>query len=112
MKNIRVHVDKTIQKEVGEYIKLLLKNNIIPKKVILFGSYAKKKASEQSDIDLVVVSNSFGEDEIQEMMELKKLSLRVSDRIEAIPLNEKYLKSRYHPLIGEVNKYGKIVYKA
>lgn len=112
MKNIRRFLDKTIQKEIDAFVNLLLKNNINLQKVILFGSYAKKKASKYSDIDLAIVSSRFGKDEIQEMMDLKKLSLSVSDRIEAIPLNEKYFKSKYNPLIGEVKKYGRVVYEA
>lgn len=36
-----------------------LKKRITPEKVILFGSYAKGEAGEESDIDLVVISSDF-----------------------------------------------------
>ncbi len=41
---------------------------------------------------------------------LSRLTVGVSDKIEAIPLRERYLQSKYHPLIGEIKKYGKVIY--
>ena len=43
-------------------------------------------------------------------MNLARLTIDVSDRIEAIPLTNENLKLKYHSLIGEINKYGKTVY--
>ena len=70
------------------------------------------KTHEDSDIDLAVVSDKFEEDEIEEMMTLKKLSIKVSNRIEPIPLRESYLESKYDTFIGEIKKYGKVVYSS
>ncbi len=109
MKSLKIANSK-INQEVKEFIKILKKRNISIKQIILFGSFAKKNQHKDSDIDLAVISHQFGRDEIAEMMLLKKLSIRVSDRIEPIPLSEEYLKSKYHPLIGEIKKYGKTVY--
>lgn len=100
-----------IQQEVQRYIQILIKNKITPQKVILFGSFAKNRYRKYSDIDLAVISNQFGHDPIEDMMRLSKLTLTVSDRIEAIPLTEEDMKLRYHTLIGEIKKYGKIVYR-
>lgn len=47
---------KKINKEITEYI-LRLKKAINPKKVILFGSFARGEATEWSDIDILVVAN-------------------------------------------------------
>jgi len=38
------------------------------------------------------------------------LTIDVSDRIEAIPLTNDNLKLEYHSLIGEIKKYGKVIY--
>ena len=100
----------SIKKDIEKFIDILLKNNIRVNKVILFGSYAKGNTHIYSDIDLAVVSSDFGRDELEEMMFLSKLSWKVSDRIEAIPLTEQNLLSKYHPLIGEIKKYGKVIY--
>lgn len=101
-----------ILEEIEKYIKVLIKNKINPNKIILYGSFAKGKTHKYSDIDIAVISDQFGKDEIEEMMKLAKLTLDVSDRIEAIPLTNNNLKLKYHSLIGEINKYGKIIYQA
>lgn len=101
-----------ILKEIEKYIDVLLKNNIKPKKVILFGSYAKKRPRRYSDIDLAIISDQFKKDAIDSMMTLSKLTLGVSDRIEAVALTPKDMESKYHPLIGEIKKYGKVVYSS
>lgn len=103
--------DKQAVREIGGYISLLKKNNVKIQQVILFGSFAKNKEHEDSDIDLAIISNDFNKDQIHEMMFLKKLSVRVSDRIEPIPLTKEDMKLRYHSLIGEIKKYGKIIYE-
>ena len=99
-----------IENEIKSFITVLSENNIQVDKVILFGSHAKGIAKSYSDIDLAIVSPQFGKDEIEEMMTLSKLSWKVSDRIESIPLTEKDLQMKYHPFIGEIKKYGKVVY--
>lgn len=103
-------IDKHIEKEIKDFVIVLKKNNIYFEKMILFGSYAKGKARKYSDIDLAVISSQFGKDERKELMLLSKLSWRISDRIEAIPISPKFMQSKYHPLIGEIKKYGKTVY--
>ena len=109
-------IDKIILKkqgilnEIENYIEVLIKNNINPSKIILYGSYAKGKTHLYSDIDIAVISDQFGKDEIEELMELARLTIDVSDRIEAIPLTNDNLKLKYHSLIGEIKKYGKIIY--
>ena len=57
-------------------------------------------------------SDQFGKDEIEELMELARLTIDVSDRIEAIPLTNDNLKLKYHSLIGEIKKYGKVIYSS
>lgn len=99
-----------IENEIKSFITVLNENNIQVDRVILFGSHAKGVARSYSDIDLVIISPQFGKDEVEEMMMLSKLSWKVSDRIESIPLTEKDLQMKYHPFIGEINKYGRVIY--
>lgn len=50
------------QKKVKLIVKAYLselRKKVEPEKVILFGSYAKKRATEDSDIDLVILSKDF-----------------------------------------------------
>lgn len=104
--------NKSIKDEINRFVNLLQKEQIKISKVILFGSFAKGKQKAYSDIDLAVVSSNFGKNTHREMMLLSKLSWKVSDRIEAIPLTEHNLLSKYHPLIGEIKKYGKVIYSS
>ena len=54
---------RAIIKIAKEYAKLVIKN-IKPIEIILYGSYAKGTAREDSDIDVVVVSESFNNKDI------------------------------------------------
>jgi len=111
-------INKTILKkqgilnEIENYIRVLIKNKINPEKIILYGSFAKGKTHQYSDIDIAVISDQFGKDEIEELMKLARLTIDVSDRIEAIPLTNDNLKLKYHSLIGEIKKYGKVIYSS
>ncbi|PJB88598.1 hypothetical protein CO083_02225 [Candidatus Roizmanbacteria bacterium CG_4_9_14_0_8_um_filter_34_12] len=111
MKNV-VFRNKQVKVEINSFVNLLQKEQIKISRVILFGSFAKGKQKDYSDIDLAVVSPDFGKDTHKEMMFLVHLSSKVSDRIEAIPVAEKDMLMKYHPLIGEIKKYGKIVYSS
>lgn len=111
MKKI-IFKDNQIKKEVRDFVNLLQKEQIKISRIILFGSYAKGEQKDYSDIDLAVVSPNFGKDTHKEMMFLVNLSSRVSDRIEAIPVAEKDMRMKYHPLIGEIKKYGKEIYSS
>ncbi|MBI3559398.1 nucleotidyltransferase domain-containing protein [Candidatus Gottesmanbacteria bacterium] len=104
-------INPEVRDELNKYVSVLLNAGIKPDKVILFGSYAKGTPHPYSDIDVAVVSSGFGRDERKEMFLLAKLTRKVSDRIEAIPFEKNYFtKSKYDTLIGEVKKYGKIIY--
>jgi predicted nucleotidyltransferase len=46
-----------IETIVSRYVAELKRNGISPKKVILFGSYARGDATPLSDIDLVIISD-------------------------------------------------------
>lgn len=52
-------MDKRIYPIISEYKQKLGSLGIRVKKIILYGSYAKGEAREDSDIDLVVVLNDF-----------------------------------------------------
>lgn len=109
MKNVIIR-NKQVKEEINNFVHLLQREQIKISRVILFGSFAKGKQKDYSDIDLAVVSPNFGRDTHKEMMFLVNLSSRVSNRIEAIPVAEKDMQMKYHPLIGEIKKYGKVVY--
>lgn len=111
MTNI-VFKNKSVKDEIDRFVNLLQKEQIKISKIILFGSYSKGEEKDYSDIDLAIVSPNFGKNTHKEMMYLVNLSSKVSDRIEAIPVAEKDMLMKYHPLIGEIKKYGKVIYSS
>jgi len=108
----KYNINTDIQKDIEDFVVVLDKNKIKFEKIILFGSYAKGKHDINSDIDLAVISDDFGKDQIDEMILLSKLSWQASDRIESVALSHVDLESKYNPLIGEIKKYGKEVYSS
>jgi predicted nucleotidyltransferase len=58
-----------------------LKENGIPvEAAYLFGSYAKGRAREWSDIDIAVISSNLSDDRFEERIRLSKISSRIDSR--------------------------------
>ena len=74
--------------------------------MIIFGSYVKDYANAESDIDLCIVSSSFGRDPIDEMQYLFKQTRKVDTRIEPIPVSPKEYRTSSSPLISEIRNSG------
>lgn len=70
----------------------------------VFGSWAKGKATKDSDIDVCVVSPEFGKDYIKEMVELRKIALSVDSRIEPVPFTPEDLADPLGTLASEIRK--------
>lgn len=70
----------------------------------VFGSWAKGTASENSDIDVCIVSSSFGKDYIAEMVKLRKIGLSVDSRLEPIPFSPQDIADPYGTLATQIRK--------
>ena len=95
-----------IKKNVRKFTQYLLKYDSNVCKVILFGSYAKKKFEKYSDIDVCVVIKDSNKNLDKEMAQFVYLSGLVDSRIEAIPYSNKELQNPDDPLAYEIRKYG------
>ena len=84
----------------------LVKKQIPVSQAYLFGSYAKNRAEEVSDIDIYIVSPVFGKSYWDEESLLRRLSLKVDDRIEPVAFNPEDLEDKYNQLAFEIKKYG------
>lgn len=91
---------------IRKFYGLLKQKGINVSKLILFGSYAKRKANSDSDIDIAVVSSRFGRDVIKELMMLRKVSLTIDSYIEPIPLSPNDFLDPYNTLAKEIKKHG------
>ncbi len=89
---------------VKEFLDYLRENKYNIQKAYIFGSYAKGKFHEDSDIDLAIVlqnlSNSF-----TMQIELMKLSRKFDSRIEPHPLDADTFNDS-HPFAREILSYG------
>ena len=103
---------KNIEFVLRKYISLL-KKQIPVTMVILYGSYARGKPNEWSDIDLIVVSPAFHGGTKEDYLLLCRTARKITPQIEAIPYRpvdlEKYESGDF---IDEILSTGKIIYKA
>lgn len=104
-------VNKSIVKSVQKYLKYVKEQGIPVSYGVLFGSYAKNKAHKWSDIDVLVVSPRFDEDQTAEDHEkLWMFAARMNKLIEPIPVGEKQYKYDKSSLILEVaRREGQII---
>lgn len=79
-------IPSEIVEMIEKFIKLVEEDNIQIEKVILFGSYAKGNYTEDSDIDLAIISPDFKESEhIKNMSRLLLTASKLRADIQTIP---------------------------
>lgn len=79
-------VKPEVRKIIQKYLKSLSSIGIHPTKAILYGSFAREKENEWSDIDLVVVAPEFDEEyDYTLVMELWAARGNTDSRLEPIP---------------------------
>ena len=94
-----------IVKNIVKKYALLLKENIKVKAVYLFGSYANDRATEDSDIDVAVVSDKLSGDMIDDMVYLMKFRRNLDLRIEPHPFTTRGF-DKTNPFVREILKTG------
>lgn len=98
-----ISMDKSAVIKIAEaYAKLVLQN-MKPIEIILYGSYAKGTAREDSDIDIAVVVSKILYDYLDEATLLYRLREDVDDRIEPQLIVESH---DYSGFLEEVRKTG------
>jgi predicted nucleotidyltransferase len=102
-------MDKRYHSIIEEYKKNLSSLGIRIKKVILYGSYARGKATEESDIDLVVISDDFKNMDLWERLcILAHARIGIKEPMEILGLTEnEFNEESEGTFIGdEVKTYG------
>ena len=104
-------VDQAIINSVRNYLAYLKENGFNVSFGILYGSQVTGKATEFSDIDLIVVSPDFDKQiECKTLDKLWQLAGRTDYRIEPIPCGlERWEKDDYTPIIDIARNEGTIV---
>jgi uncharacterized protein len=96
--------EKKAHNIVRKYITFLRKNNFNIEKAYIFGSYAKGRFSENSDIDLAVVFKEFS-DSFDMQVQLLKLRRKFDTRIEPHPFRASDFVSS-NPIVNEILNNG------
>lgn len=74
---------------INRYANELRKMGITPERILIYGSYAEGHPREDSDIDLIIVSNDFKDKNLRERLEILGLAAgRIFEPIEAMGYTE------------------------
>jgi len=105
---VKRDIQKVI-KLVQKYVDIIKCHNINIVGVYLFGSYAKGNATENSDIDLAIVTKEFLGDEFDFTLQLMKLARVIDEDIEPHPyLAEDFTEA--NPFVYEILKTSRRLY--
>ena len=90
---------------IDRYLSSLKKSGFNIQQAILFGSYAKGHATQYSDIDLALVSDSFEGIRFKDKNKVRKITISISTDLEILPFNPKDFTSE-DPLVKEILETG------
>lgn len=94
-------------KILQRYITLLNTQGIPVEQAILFGSYARQDANENSDIDVMIISRFFEKEDIASKQLAWKFVRMIDRRIEPVTIGpERFLQDGDSQLISQVKKEG------
>ena len=105
-----VRPDPKIADIVTKYIDELEKNRIHILEAVIFGSHAKGKARDESDIDVALVSEAFTGDRFEDRRKIVPLRRRIDSRIEPIPFKPEDF-SNGGTLAEEIKRTGVVILK-
>lgn len=98
---------ESVIKLVQKYLQVLKEEGIEIDRAFLYGSYAKQTQTENSDIDLLLVSNLFDTSNDYLVGKIWALTKNVSTKIEPYVIgSSKFENDKISPLIQIVKKEG------
>jgi Predicted nucleotidyltransferases len=103
-------IDIKILNSIEKYIEEISKYYKIDT-IILFGSYAKGTNTEDSDIDIAIVSDDI-KDKFEVGVKLTSLTWGIDTRIEPHPIKTEEFKQNETPFIDEIIRTGIELYVA
>jgi len=99
-------MDKNIDKAVTKYLDLIKISFPQIESVYLFGSYAKGKSTEDSDIDLALIFTNLDDSKRFDIqVQLMLLAAKIDSRIEPHPISQEDFNSG-NPFVSEIKKTG------
>ena len=99
-------MDKNIDIAIARYIQLIKEKYSDIESAYLFGSYAKGKSTDDSDIDLALIFTQLDDSRRFEMqVQLMLLAAQIDSRIEPHPISHEDFNSG-NPFVIEIKKTG------
>ena len=99
---------RTVRSTVERYADRV-RQELSPSAVVLYGSYAKGNAHEDSDIDVAVVFNGFTGDWLKTSTRLWRMTEDISFDIEPVLLDSTKDRSGF---VADIFKTGQVIYQA
>ena len=98
-----VKTKREIEEIIEKYRKELKSLGISPQRILLYGSFATGNPREDSDIDLIVISEDFKSMNLRERLEILGLAAgRLFEPIEAIGYTEEEVKDTRGTFLEEI----------
>ena len=95
---------RTGLKTVKEYIRAIAALNVKIERAIVFGSFSKNQLTEDSDIDVALISDDFTDYPLADCRKIAKANIRFPI-IEPHTFSKKYFE-KGDPFINEIKKTG------
>ena len=93
---------------IKRYLTALEKDDIHVSQAILFGSRAKKRGDQWSDIDIAIVSEAFEGDRFNDRSRIRKTTLSVSCDLSPVPFRPEDF-TQEDPFVREIMSTGRRV---
>jgi predicted nucleotidyltransferase len=104
---VRKTIPNQVKQEIKQYIQILKQDKLPITKAILYGSYAKHKQNEWSDIDLCIISPKFKNSfDALNYLWMKRKIFDIHYTIEPIGFSPKDFTDKYDSLINEIKTTG------
>lgn len=89
-----------------EYIFLLKSEGISVSNAYLFGSYSNDTATEESDIDVLIVSDNYDENDDLMIGKIWKLTRKINNKIEPFLIGVRKYSDKNSPFINLIKTNG------
>lgn len=73
--------------EISKKFSEIIRNNMNPQKIVLYGSYSRNEQKQDSDIDIAVIFDGFSGNEWEASSELWLQAWKIDNRIEPVLLD-------------------------
>ena len=98
---------RTVIELLKRYLKILIAEGILINKAYLYGSFSNNSANDRSDIDVLIVSDNFDNDNDEAVGRIWYLTKKVNTKIEPFLVSTKrFYSEESSPLIQIVKQQG------